>query len=315
MNAGSTITKAPASARDIYATPRVVNELTGCWFYHTIDVPGYGLQEGEWDLRAGLDAYCAGFDFRGKRVLEIGTASGYLCFMMEQRGADVVAVELPPGHLHDFVPRTQIADIDKFSRENLEGIEKMRKSFWLCHRAFNSRAKVVHANVYTLPPEIGHVDVATFGCVLLHLRDPFLALANALRFTRETVIVTMMLHQQPFEVPVMGYQRGPRLLRPFKRLARNAVRWAGRMVGRNSPPVVSMLPTMVFLPGYTSNHTTWWFLTPLAIQQFLDVLGFEKTEVSYHTQTFQGKPTPMFTVVGHRTRPMPRRIDGPYPWY
>lgn len=310
-----TATAGTATGRNIYAEPRVVTDLKGCWFYHTIDVPGFGVQEGEWDLRAGLDKYCAGFSFRGKRVLEIGTASGYLCFEMEKQGAEVIAVELPPGQLHDFVPRTQIADIDKFSRENLEGIEKMRKSFWLCHHAFKSRAKVVHASVYDLPPEIGPVDVATFGCILLHLRDPFLALANALRFTRETVVITMMLHQQPFEVPVMGYQRGPRILWPLKRWGRNAIRWAGKVLGHDSPPTESMLPSMVFLPGYTANHTTWWFLTPLAIQQFIEVLGFEKSEVSYHIQVFQKQRTPMFTVVGHRTRPMPRRLDGPYPWY
>ena len=39
-----------------------------------------------------------------------------------------------------------------------------------------SKAKVVYGTVYEIPEEIGRVEVATFGSVLRHVRDPFLAL-------------------------------------------------------------------------------------------------------------------------------------------
>ena len=43
-------------------------------------------------------------DLRGKRVLEMETASGFLCFYMESKGAEVVAYDLSPDHLWDIVP-------------------------------------------------------------------------------------------------------------------------------------------------------------------------------------------------------------------
>src|SRR5262249_54154399 len=132
------------------------------------------------------------------------------------------------------------------------------------------RARKVHATVYTVPEAIGPVDVTTFGCVLLHVRDPFLALASALRLTRQTVVVTEPLQMQ---------------------------RWARWLLD------LSGTSGMVFLPDFRKGQPreTWWFLPPRVVQQFLGVLGFEKTEVTYHCQTFQGRPNRMYTVVGHRT--------------
>src|SRR4051794_38706299 len=171
-----------------YAAPRTVTDLADCYFYHTMEVPGHGLVEGEWDLRAGVDAYLGGVELRGRRVLEIGTASGFLCFEMERRGADVVAFDLAPDQIPDLVPSA--ADPDQRACEHREHMHRLTNGFWLCHRAFASRARVVYGNVYAVPEQIGPVDVATFGCVLLHLRDPFLALSSALRITRQTAIVT-----------------------------------------------------------------------------------------------------------------------------
>jgi hypothetical protein len=33
------------------------------------------------------------------------------------------------------------------------------------------------------------------------------------------------------------------------------------------------------------------------------VLGFERTELTFHTQTYMGQPCELYTLVGHRTRP------------
>ena len=46
---------------------------------------------------------------------------------------------------------------------------------------------MVYGNIYDLPASIGYFDAATFGCVLLHLRDPFQALAQAAKLTRDTI--------------------------------------------------------------------------------------------------------------------------------
>ena len=187
MPAQETVT--PPRAASPYADPRRVTELDECYFYHSMEIPGYGLVEGPWDLRGGVDDYLGGVELRDKRVLEIGTASGFLCFTMEGRGADVVAYDLSEQQSWDVVPYAQY-DHESFDADRREHLRKLNNGWWLAHRAFESSAKVVYGTVYEIPEEIGRVEVATFGSVLLHVRDPFLALEKALRLTTETAIVT-----------------------------------------------------------------------------------------------------------------------------
>ncbi len=80
-------------ANELSVRERPAVGLEDCHFYHTMEVPGYGVIEGDWDLRAGVDAYLGGVSFANQRVLEIGPASGLLTFEMEKRGAAVVCVE------------------------------------------------------------------------------------------------------------------------------------------------------------------------------------------------------------------------------
>ena len=88
----------------VFAPPRLVTRLEDCVFYHTQDVPGYGTVPGPWDLRGHVDEYLGGVTLRGKRVLELGTASGFLCVEMEKRGAEVVAFDLSEDYDCDVVP-------------------------------------------------------------------------------------------------------------------------------------------------------------------------------------------------------------------
>lgn len=254
--------------RPLYADPRDVTDLDECYFYHTMEIPGHGLVEGQWDLREGITEYTGGVDFSGQRVLEVGTASGFLCFAMEQRGADVVAYDLSDEYSWDIVP---IASLDwrQLDAERRAIMRKINNGWWFAHRAHASRAKVVYGTVYDIPLEIGRVDVATFCSVLLHLRDPFLALQNGLRLTAKTAIVT----------DVFSPQRGA-------------------LEG-----VQATTPMMELVPNFREGGPpdTWWFLNPEIVQSFLGILGFEDTTVSYHRQKASWGEQPLFTVVGHRT--------------
>lgn len=173
-----------------YAPPRHVSSLAECYFYHTMDVPGYGVQAGQWDLRAGVADYLGRVDLRGRRVLEIGTASGFLCFTMEAQGAQVVAVDLDEHQSWDHVPHTRYyGQVDTASGFRAH-VHRLNNAWWLAHRAFHSTAQVVYSRADALPASIGAVDVTLFASVLLHIRDPFLALERAAALTRETMIVT-----------------------------------------------------------------------------------------------------------------------------
>ena len=270
MPAQETVT--PPRAASPYADPRRVTELDECYFYHSMEIPGYGLVEGPLDLRGGVDDYLGGVELRDKRVLEIGTASGFLCFTMEGRGADVVAYDLSEQQSWDVVPYAQY-DHESFDADRREHLRKLNNGWWLAHRAFESSAKVVYGTVYEIPEEIGRVEVATYGNVLRHFRDPFLALERGLRLTTETVIVT--------ENPSLRYS--------LPQMAASLLK-----------------PNMAFLPNFerVQPRESWWHFTPAVIRKMLGVLGFEDTSVRYHVQRFAGRRKPLFTVVGRRTRPL-----------
>src|SRR5919204_5033242 len=133
---GSTNTQAA-----IYATPRRVERFDDCNFYTSMDIPGVGSVEGSWDLRSGVDEYLGHVDFAGKRVLEIGPASGFLTFAMEHRGAEVVGVEMGDWRNYEFIPRPNL-NVEELDLPPDKMLEKMTNGFWYAHRAFQSSSRV-----------------------------------------------------------------------------------------------------------------------------------------------------------------------------
>ena len=75
------------AAPALFAPPRFVDRLEDCFFYHAMELPGLGLIPAHWDLRGRFDDYIGGVDIRGKSVLDVGAASGFLSFEAEKRGA------------------------------------------------------------------------------------------------------------------------------------------------------------------------------------------------------------------------------------
>jgi hypothetical protein len=320
----------------VYASPRLLTDLSDCYFYHTMDIPGFGHVDGEWDLREGIDAYLGNVDVRGKRVLEMGTANGFVCFHMERQGADVVAYDLSEQQDWDVVPYAR-DDEAAFRADRKNHIRKLNNAFWLCHRAFKSESKVVYGDVYSVPEDIGVVDVCTFGSILLHLRDPFLALQRALSLTSDTVIVTDMLGPDAAEgegerSPPAAMNERSGAARSTKPFSTGSLRRLARRVATITPVVKDVLADRDRLgrerddllltrdrllhQQQLAEHTqfgfapdwrkcvpreTWWRLSPGIVNEFLGILGFEKTEVTYHSQKHSLGMRRMFTVVGHRT--------------
>jgi SAM-dependent methyltransferase len=176
----------------VYAIPWDVRDVADCHFYHSMEIPGFGEVEGHWDLRSGVDAYLGRVDFAGKRVLEIGPASGYLTMEMEKRGADVVALEVCDDPGWDFVPFPPevLGPVLKPRRQGMQGL---KSSFWLTHAAHHSKARVLYADAYNIPEEIGAFDVALMGSVLLHTRGP-LQIVEQCAKRAATLIITDLLY-------------------------------------------------------------------------------------------------------------------------
>src|SRR5438105_7433531 len=87
-----------------FATPQAVTDLDDCLFYHTTDLPRHRTIAGPWDLRPGIASYLGGVSFHGKRILDVGSASGFLSFHMEREGGEVVSYDLSEAHVWDHVP-------------------------------------------------------------------------------------------------------------------------------------------------------------------------------------------------------------------
>lgn len=249
----------------LYALPYDSPRFEDCAFYHAMEIPGHGLVGGaDWDLRGGEEAYLGHVELAGRRVLEIGPASGFLTFYMESCGAEVVAVELAPDVDWDIVPHASL-DIDRIRTERAQGMGCLRNGFWFAHERFASRAKVYYSSAYDLPPALGHFEVAVMASVLLHTRDPLSVVEGCARLADRIVITD--LH--------------------FPEL--------------DGSPVSRFVPT-----ADSGNWDLWWQLSPDLLVRFLQVMGFDRTTVTFHEQRFVANPTetplPLFTVVASRSR-------------
>ena len=174
----------------IFAEPLKVENVADCYFYHTMELPGHGVMNGDWDLRRAVDEYLGKVGFAGQRVLEIGPASGFLAFEMEKRGADVVSVEVTAEHGWDFVPYPASKLEEVFGPRQIV-MQRLRNSYWFSHAAQNSKAKVYYGDVYNLPASLGEFDIAVMGSVLLHCRDPLRIVEQCGKKARLLIIVDM----------------------------------------------------------------------------------------------------------------------------
>ena len=186
----------------ILAAPRRDVRREDCFFYHVNDIPGVGQVGEHWDLRATIEDYLGHYNFSGRTVLDVGTASGYLTFEMEKRGADVVSFDVENARVTEIVPYYN----DPCEKEELLasqeiGFDKLKNSYWFCHEHLNSSARAFYGNIYQLPAALGVFDIAMVGMCLPHIRDPLGALTSIAARSRKTVIITQQtLHE---DTPIM----------------------------------------------------------------------------------------------------------------
>lgn len=135
----------------------------GAW-YHSIELPGGRVIPGIIPveaLRARVDAFDIPQDLRGKRVLDVGAATGWCSFEMERRGAEVVAVDC--------------VEYDDFR---------------VAHKLLGSKVDYRLLDIDEFTPEaLGAFDIILFFGVLYHLRHPLLGLEKILMLARDLVLV------------------------------------------------------------------------------------------------------------------------------
>lgn len=171
-------TATPSTAPDTDSLRRKLDEIT---WYHTQELAPGLVTSGMFDLRPYVDRYGIPADLSGKRVLDVGTFEGFWAFELERRGAEVVALDVD-----------SLQDLDWPPRLRPEGEEGPRgEGFRLAHEAFGSSVERVTSTVYEATPEKlgGSFDLVFCGSVLIHVRDPMLALERFANLCRGDLIL------------------------------------------------------------------------------------------------------------------------------
>jgi len=158
-----------------------------------MDLPGFGEVRGHWDLRGRFNDYIGGVDLKGKSVIDVGAATGFLTFAAEQSGAArVLSFDIADARQQAFLPfknKLYYREPERWAEQYGAEIEQWKNAYWLSHRLLKSKAEVYYGNIYELPAGLGQFDVAIVGSVLEHLNDQITALASIARLTKEAIVL------------------------------------------------------------------------------------------------------------------------------
>ena len=140
-------------------------------WYHTIELPDGSVTPGRFDHRDLVPHYGLPRDLRGQRALDIGSGDGFWAFELERRGAEVTSYDIESFRDVDLPPALHC----RFEEHPVD--LSFRKGIEIARRRLGSHVKLVNGNVYELDPDrVGTFDFVHTGDILLHLRDPILAL-------------------------------------------------------------------------------------------------------------------------------------------
>jgi tRNA (mo5U34)-methyltransferase len=150
-------------------------------WYHTQELAPGIVTPGMFDLRPYVDRYGIPEDLSGMRVLDVGTFEGFWAFELERRGATVTAIDVD-----------RIQDLDWSPRRRPAEDGRRGEGFELAKRALGSNVERVGLSVYDASPDRlgGQFDLVFCGSVLIHLRDPMLALERMAALCSGRLILT-----------------------------------------------------------------------------------------------------------------------------
>jgi O-methyltransferase len=171
----------------IYATRPADITVADCDFYHVMDLPRDGTVGGQWDLRETVDSYLGLYRFSGKRVLEVGPASGFLTSAMELRGADVVCLEVTDEHGWDFVPFPRSV-LDPHMASRAKHMRRIKNSWWYVHQEKSMKAHIHYGDVYNIPDSLGEFDAAVLAAVMTHCQNPVQMMAECAKRAKAIII-------------------------------------------------------------------------------------------------------------------------------
>lgn len=143
-------------------------------WYHTIELAP-GIETPGWfDLRAIAATMPFPQSLEGKRCLDVGTFDGFWAIEMERRGGQVTAIDVLDPTQWDWPVGSEAATIEAINERKRGG-----RGFDVVVEALGSSVERREMSVYDLDPDdVGKFDLVYLGSLLVHLRDPVLALTR-----------------------------------------------------------------------------------------------------------------------------------------
>ncbi|HEY5318687.1 MAG TPA: methyltransferase domain-containing protein [Solirubrobacteraceae bacterium] len=160
-------------------------EVAGRDWYHTLEL-GDGITTPGWfDTRELATRLPMPPDLHGKRCLDIGTYDGFWAFEMERRGGAVTAIDILDDTRWDWP-----ANASDGHQEAIEQRKGRGDGFLIAGRALGSSVQRLDCSIYELDPAVhGSFDFVYLGSLLLHLRDPVLALERVRAVTGGQLLI------------------------------------------------------------------------------------------------------------------------------
>jgi tRNA (mo5U34)-methyltransferase len=161
------------------AQPDLAAKVDSIDWYHTFDLPGGVTTKGLFNHRNVVKKLPIPASLAGKRCLDVAASDGFWSFELARRGAaEVISLDLPDAAQQDYSGPPGTAEARS------AGTGRANQAFAIVKEATGLKVDRVDGSVYDLDQlDLGTFDFVFMGNILLHLRDPILALQQVRKVT------------------------------------------------------------------------------------------------------------------------------------
>ena len=178
-----------------FEKPWLMPTLDECEFYTTMNYPdGETVKSVDygWTIPSFRN-YIGKYDIKGKTILDVGTASGFIAFEAEKAGAaEVTALDM--ASTSEYRGRLVAQNIehiytDQFVHDHSEHLIRLKNSWWYSWHKNKSKARCIYMPHSELHNWSERFDIVIAGAIVEHLSDPVFSIGAWAKAAKEAVII------------------------------------------------------------------------------------------------------------------------------